>query len=97
MGTQITDHFEVVAKTPESITVRCGDSPLNTGVREADGLFEMIVRVKQDEGVAEFQLKSVFFQGLGTATEPPMPSPVAFAHRVYTKLLMETAVRRILL
>lgn len=77
--------------------MRCGDSPLNTGVRDSDGLFEMAVRVKPEQGVAEFQLKSVFFKGLGTASEPPMPEHIAFAHRLYTKLFMETAVRRIIL
>jgi hypothetical protein len=97
VGTEITDHFEVVSKTPESIIVRCGDSPLKKGVRDSDGLFEMSVRVKQDEGVAEFRLKSVFFKGLGTASEPPMSRSMEFAHRLYTKFWMETSVRRLLL
>lgn len=61
MGTKITDHFEVVAKSPESIIVRCGDSPRNKDVRESDGLFEMQAEIKKDEGVAEFGLKSVFY------------------------------------
>ncbi|KAF4632828.1 hypothetical protein G7Y89_g5290 [Cudoniella acicularis] len=97
VGTQITDHFEVVSKTPNSIIVRCGDSPLKTGVRDSDGLFEIGVEVKQDEGVAEFRLKSCFYKGLGTASAPPMPSHVEFAHRLYTKLWMETAVRSLTL
>jgi hypothetical protein len=92
VGTQITDHFEVVSKTPEAIVVRCGVSPLKTGVRDSDGLFEMGVTVNKEEGVAEFRLKSVFYKGLGTATGPPMPAHVEFAHRLYTKLWMETAL-----
>ncbi|TVY38618.1 hypothetical protein LCER1_G008841 [Lachnellula cervina] len=92
VGTQITDHFEVVSKTPEAIVVRCGGSPLEQGVRASDGLFEMGVQIKKDEGVAEFRLKSVFYTGLGKAEGPPMPAHVFFAHKLYTKLWMETAV-----
>ncbi|KAF7854518.1 uncharacterized protein EAF02_011693 [Botrytis sinoallii] len=92
VGTQITDHFEVVSKTPTSIIVRCGDSPLVTGVRDSDGLFEMKASVDKNEGVAVFELKSVFFKGTGKSTEKPMPAHVEFAHRLYTKLWMETAV-----
>jgi hypothetical protein len=97
VGTQITDHFEVVSKTPEAIVVRCGDSPLKTGVRDSDGLFEMGVKINREEGVAEFRLKSVFYKGLGKAENPPMPSHVEFAHRLYTKLWMESAVRNVVM
>jgi hypothetical protein len=97
VGTQITDHFEVMSKTPESIVVRCGDSPLKTGVRDSDGLFEMGVKINRDEGVAEFRLKSVFYKGLGRAENPPMPSHVEFAHRLYTKLWMESAVSNVMM
>jgi len=92
VGTQITDHFEVVEKTPETIIVRCGDSPLKTGVRPSDGLFEMGVKINKEEGFAEFRLKSVFYNGVGKTTEAPMPKHVEFAHRLYTKLWMETAI-----
>jgi len=76
--------------------VRCGDSPLKTGVRDSDGLFEMAVKINKEEGVAEFRLKSVFYKGLGTASEKPMPDHIEFLHRLYTKLWMETAVRNTL-
>ncbi|GAB7352745.1 hypothetical protein MBLNU459_g3097t1 [Dothideomycetes sp. NU459] len=95
IGTQITDHFEVVTKTPESIIVRCGDSPRKLEVRPSEGLFEMSAVIKPDEGVAEFQLKSVFYQGLGKAAGPPMPVWMEFLHRQYTKLWMETAVSNV--
>ncbi|KAF8544267.1 hypothetical protein BDD12DRAFT_62282 [Trichophaea hybrida] len=71
VGTQITDHFEVLEKTPETICVRAGDSPLKKDVRPSDGPFEMSARVKGD--VVEFGLKSVFFQGLGKAEGKQMP------------------------
>lgn len=97
VGTQITDHFEVVSKTPEAIVVRCGDSPLKAGVRDSDGLFEMGVNINKEEGVAEFRLKSVFYKGLGKADSKPMPDHIEFAHRLYTKLWMETAMGNVLL
>jgi hypothetical protein len=90
VGTQITDHFEVLEKTPETICVRAGDSPLKRDVRPSDGLFEMSARVKGD--AIEFGLKSVFFQGLGKPEGKPMTPWVEVAHRLYTKVLMETAI-----
>ncbi|KAH8819739.1 hypothetical protein F5884DRAFT_761621 [Xylogone sp. PMI_703] len=92
VGTEITDHFQVLSKTPESIVVRCGDSPLKRDVRPSDGLFEMAAVVKRNEGVAEFRLTSVFYQGAGKASEKPMPPHIEFLHRLYTKLWMETAI-----
>ncbi|PBP26117.1 hypothetical protein BUE80_DR002978 [Diplocarpon rosae] len=96
-GTEITDHFEVVSKTPTSIVVRCGGSPLVKTVRDSDGLFEMGVEMKREEGVAEFRLKSVFFQGAGTTGTKPMPPHVEFLHRLYTKVWMETALGNVTL
>ena len=97
LGTEITDHFQVVSKTPDAIVVRAGDSPLKTGVRDSDGLFEMSTAINKEEGVAEFRLKSVFYKGLGTATEKPMPPHIEFAHRLYTKLWMETAIPNVVM
>jgi hypothetical protein len=92
VGTQITDHFEVVEKDASKIVVRCGDSPLKREVRPSDGLFEMSVRVDREKGEAVFGLRSIFFQGLGKAEKKPMPEHIEFLHRLYTKLWMETAV-----
>lgn len=94
MGTIITDHFQVLEKTEDRIVVRCGDSPRITEVRPSDGLFEMSAVIKQEEGVAEFTLKSCFYQGLGKSDSDsgPMPAYMEWLHRQYTKLWMETAV-----
>lgn len=94
VGTQITDHFEVVEHTPNSIVVRCGDSPRNRDVRESDGLFEMSAVIKRDEGVAEFGLKSIFYQGLGKSGAP-MPAHITWLHQQYSKLWMESAIRKV--
>ncbi|KAK4995017.1 hypothetical protein LTR66_005072 [Elasticomyces elasticus] len=98
IGTQITDHFEVLSHTPNSIIVRCGDSPMKKDVRASDGLFEMAAFVREEEGVAEFQLKSCFYQGLGKVegSTRPMPAWMEWAHRQYTKLWMESAVRNVM-
>ncbi|KAL2813477.1 hypothetical protein BDW59DRAFT_31095 [Aspergillus cavernicola] len=96
IGTIVTDHFEVVEKTPERIVVRCGDSPRRQGVRASDGLFEISAVVKPDEGVAEFGLKSCFYQGLGKAEGEPMPPHIVWLHQQYTKLMAETALGKVL-
>lgn len=97
VGTIITDHFEVLSKTPSSIIVRCGDTPRKTEVRESDGLFEMTAEVKKEEGVVEFGLKSVFFNGVAkpdeVGPEGPMGSWMQWAHQHYDRILMETAIR----
>lgn len=53
--------------------------------------------IKKDEGVAEFRLKSVFYQGLGKADGEPMPPHIVWLHKQYTKLWMETAIRNVML
>ena len=55
----------MLSKSPSSILIRCGDSPLINpdGPRESDGLFEMCAGVSLQGGYAEFRLKSVFFSG----------------------------------
>ncbi|KAF2172487.1 hypothetical protein M409DRAFT_50178 [Zasmidium cellare ATCC 36951] len=98
VGTKITDHFEVVSKTPTSIIVRCGDSPRIQDVRASDGLFEMQAEIKKDEGVAEFGLKSIFYNGLaqpdkeGKPPAAPMSTWIQWLHQQYDKVLMETAI-----
>lgn len=94
VGTIITDHFQVLEKTEDRIVVRCGDSPRIREVRPSDGLFEMGAVIKNEEGVAEFTLKSCFYQGLGKSDSDsgPLSQPMEWLHRQYTKLWMESAV-----
>jgi len=94
VGTQLTDHFEVLEKTPEKIIARGGGSPLVLGVRESDGLVELGTRIDRENGMAVFRLKCMFFQG-----EPkveggngPFPDWVLVLHRMYAKILVETAI-----
>lgn len=96
VGTQITDHFEVVSKNSNSIIVRCGDSPRIKDVRASDGLFEMLAEVKEETGEVEFGLKSVFYSGTlvpdATSKEPMSPT-IKWLHQQYDKVLMESAIR----
>ncbi|QIW96902.1 hypothetical protein AMS68_002420 [Peltaster fructicola] len=97
IGTQITDHFEVVSKSSESIIVRCGDSPRVKDTRDSDGLFEMTVSIDRKKHVAEFGLKSVFFNSLSgyKSVDPPMPWHIQWLHQWYDKILMESAIRNV--
>ncbi len=91
-GTQMVNHFEVVEKTPTDIVVRCGDSPLNQGPRDSDGLFIITAVVDQARGEAVLGLKSCFFNSR-TKVEGihgPMPGWMEGLHRWYTRLWMET-------
>ena len=77
--------------------MRCGDTPFNAEPRPSDGLFSMEVTTDEQAQTATFHLKSVF-----TNTTPegkdnePLPWHFQFAHRLYTKLWMESAVRNVL-
>ena len=83
-GTQITNHFEVVDKSDTEIAVRCGDSPLNRGPRDSDGLFVISATVDRDAGEVELGLKSCFFPSARRVEGicGPMPSWMAVSGRV---------------
>lgn len=70
---------------------------MNRGLRESDGLFEMSVDIKKDEGNAVFYLKSVFYNGISGPKEgePVMPYHIELLHREYAKLWMESALRNV--
>jgi len=99
-GTEITDHFVVLDKSPTSILIRCGDSPLHNpdANRPSDGLFEISATTDLDKGFAEFRLKSIFYQGEGDPqdkTKGPMSPTMATMHQIYTKLWMESAMSHV--
>ena len=96
VGSVVTNHFLVLSRTPTSILIRCGDSPLTSPYepRESDGLFEISATTNFEKGYAEFQLKSVFFNGTeanrgATAGLGPW---MWWLHQQYAKLWMEAAV-----
>lgn len=97
-GTVITDHFEVVDKTADSITVRCGDSPRNQAPRASDGLFVIGARVDKDRDEVELSLKSAFFSSEGKieGRKGPMPPHIEELHQWYSRIWSEGASRRLL-
>lgn len=94
-GTRITDHFEVVEKTPHSITVRCGDSPNTQAGRDSDGLFVMYAEVDKARGEVELGFKSCFFNSAvrQDGILGPMPKYMEMAHQWYARLWMVSASR----
>lgn len=92
-GTQLVDHFEVVEKTPTSITVRCGDSPLKAGPRPSDGIFVISAEVDRERGEVELGLKSCFFQSHQRieGIAGPMPLWMEYLHTEYARSWMVAA------
>jgi hypothetical protein len=97
-GTPITDHFEVLDKSPTAITIRCGDSPRNQALRGSDGLFVIGAKIDKDHQEAELTLKSCLYSSEGTITgiKGPMPAWIEELHQWYVRLLLETASWKLL-
>ncbi|RSL55371.1 hypothetical protein CEP54_009434 [Fusarium duplospermum] len=97
-GTKITDHFEVVEKTPQAITVRCGDSPRNHSVRPSDGLFTISATIDKQREEVELRLRSCLFSSEGkiTGIKGPMPPWMEELHQWYARIWSETASWKLL-
>lgn len=97
-GTCITDHFEVVERTPTAITVRCGDSPRNQALRPSDGLFEISATVDRQREEVELRLKSCLFSSQGSVEgfKGPMPGWMEELHQWYARIWSETGSWRLL-
>lgn len=97
-GTLITDHFEVVEKTREGITVRCGDSPRNQALRPSDGLFTISAYVDRDREEVELRLRSCLFSSSDKIAgfKGPMPGWMDELHQWYARLWSETGSWKLL-
>lgn len=97
-GAIITDHFEVVEKTPTSITVRCGDSPRNQPLRPSDGLFQISATIDKTHEEVELRLKSVLFSSEGkvAGNKGPMSPWITELHQWYARIWAETASWKLL-
>ncbi|OQV08923.1 hypothetical protein CLAIMM_13130 [Cladophialophora immunda] len=100
VGTEFTDHLVVLDKTPQSILLRGGQSPRNQpqSPRDMDGLLEIQAVPDFDRGYIDFKFKSVFFAGTGfegASGAKIVPSALDWAHKQYTKLLVESGLRRV--
>jgi hypothetical protein len=97
-GAIITDHFEVVEKTPTSITVRCGDSPRNQPLRPSDGLFQISATIDKAHEEVELRLKSVLFSSEGkvAGNKGPMSPWITELHQWYARIWAETGSWKLL-
>ncbi|KAK3313253.1 hypothetical protein B0H66DRAFT_389174 [Apodospora peruviana] len=96
-GTQLTDHFEVVEKTPTEIIIRCGDTPRSQGPRGSDGLFVISAALDRERGEAVLGLKSCFFtsERKVEGIQGPMPGWMELLHRWYSRVWMTTGTWRV--
>ncbi|KAJ5986375.1 hypothetical protein N7451_010740 [Penicillium sp. IBT 35674x] len=90
-GTNVTDHFVVVGKTPRSVVLWGAHAPSeNPGVpRNMENLAEVTADINVDQGVAEFRLKNIFYNGLERTPKDLFPPPIVWLHFQYCKLLVE--------
>lgn len=100
VGTAFTDHIIVLEKTPEIIIFRAATSPrfMPDSPRDMDGLVEIAAVPDFENGYVDFFFKTAFFAGTGYKGPKGskfIPSVVEWAHRQYTKLLMEAAIPRV--
>ncbi|CRG91146.1 hypothetical protein PISL3812_08194 [Talaromyces islandicus] len=97
-GTYITDHFEVLEKTPDAITIRCGDSPRNQPLRGSDGLFIISTKIDKKREEVELKLKSCLYSSQGTVSgvKGPMPPWMEELHQWYVRIWSETASWKLL-
>lgn len=94
-GTFITNHFHVLEKTPQSLTIRAcpyprQDTPTPVHV---DNMLELRVDLDKEKKVAVFQMKMITFEGGKGASQKPDPFGgfLGFLHRQYSLLLMQAA------
>ncbi|KAI1876444.1 hypothetical protein JX265_003970 [Neoarthrinium moseri] len=82
-GLRMVNHFEVVENKGDEITVRCGGSPMNPGLRNSDGLVSISARIDRQKQEAIFSLKSALFNSAGAfapEAEHPIPPKITFLH-----------------
>lgn len=61
---------------------------------DMDNIGELAVRLNEQDQVAEFRFKNIFFVGKGKQTGPPFPEFVASLHYLYARFLLESGVAR---
>ncbi|KAF7162458.1 hypothetical protein CNMCM5623_007749 [Aspergillus felis] len=93
-GTNVTDHFVVIGKTPRSVVLWGAHSPSeNPGVpRDMENLAEITTDIDLDHGVAEFRLKNILYNGVERTSKDLFPPPIVWLHFQYCKLLVEAGV-----
>ncbi|KAJ6012365.1 hypothetical protein N7499_004250 [Penicillium canescens] len=93
-GTNVTDHFVVIGKNPKSIVLWGANAPSdNPGVRrDMENIAEVTTNIDVGQGVAEFRLKNIFYNGVERTCKDLFPRPIVWLHFQYCKLLVEGGV-----
>ncbi|KAI2642669.1 hypothetical protein GGS21DRAFT_186100 [Xylaria nigripes] len=94
-GLRFSNHFEVVANTGDEITVRCGGSPLQRGLRESDGLLFLSAKIDQAQQQAVFYFKSGLFNSSApkvAGARISFPAAIVFLHGWYARILTDSGV-----
>ncbi|KAI8949617.1 hypothetical protein F4801DRAFT_552724 [Xylaria longipes] len=97
-GLRFSNHFEVVENAGNEIVVRGGASPLEPGLREADGLIFLSAQIDPEQQLAVFHFKSALFNSSAPKVEGathPIPSWVVFLHSFYVRMLTESAMKNV--
>ncbi|KAK6855963.1 hypothetical protein PG995_008114 [Apiospora arundinis] len=92
-GLKFSNHFEVVQNQGNEITVRCGGSPLQPGLRNSDGLVLISARIDHEKQEAVFSLKSALFDSAGSYEKGvghPIPPKIVFLHPWYVRILVQS-------
>ena len=99
LGTRFSDHFEVVERTKNSVTVRSGGSPLEPGPREMDGLLVLSAKVDKAAGTVDVSIKSVFLNSAEPVQDGKKPAPfiAELLHRYYARAMVDSGARSLML
>ncbi|KAL5353812.1 hypothetical protein ACLOAV_001854 [Pseudogymnoascus australis] len=95
LGTAVTNYFAVLERTPSRLIFRGCLSPNQTPMtpQEQDTLIELSAVVNEGKQVVEFRMSCIAFDGIdSTAREDPFGGFPGLMHRLYAKLLVESAV-----
>ncbi|KAI0528012.1 hypothetical protein F5B22DRAFT_640988 [Xylaria bambusicola] len=97
-GLRFSNHFEVVDNSGSEIVVRCGGSPMESGLRKSDGLIFLSAKIDPEQQLAIFHFKSALFSSgapKGESTAHSLPPKVVKLHEWYCRMLSESAMANV--
>ncbi|KAK5636626.1 hypothetical protein RRF57_012339 [Xylaria bambusicola] len=97
-GLRFSNHFEVVDNSGSEIVVRCGSSPMESGLRKSDGLIFLSAKIDPEQELAIFHFKSALFSSgapKGESTSHSLPPKMVRLHEWYVRMLSESAMANV--
>ncbi|KAI1184001.1 hypothetical protein F5B17DRAFT_102660 [Nemania serpens] len=97
-GLRFSNHFEVVENSGKEIVVRCGGSPMDSGLRKSDGLIFLSAKIDPEQEQAVFHFKSALFSSGAPKVKDAvtaLPPKMVFLHKLYVRMLLQSAVRNV--